>query len=278
MPAWSGSPRRTWPISARPTPYDHRKQINFHAGDPFDAEPYQRAFWTMIRDTFLDGDWFTRLVMAAYPDYFLLRFGEATLREDFCGRLSKELFLQRHDVDYFIGPHTDVPARIFTCIFAFADRRGFESYGTQLLRPVDPYVRCWGRSHYLPEGFEVAKVADYAPNNFLLFFKTRQSFHSVKTIGPDVPNRRYGMQFQLYEPRGGLFRDLSHPDLMEGRPQGDRSVIVARHRDLHVSPSAKNRGYVRSHHRRTDPSRARRSRGHSVDRSGSAGATAAGGR
>jgi len=202
-----------------PTPYDHRKQINFHTGDAFEAEPHERAFWSTMRDVFLDGDWFPRLALAAYPDYFLLRFGEAAQSDGFWSRLNKELFLQRHDVDYFIGPHTDIPVRIFTCIFSFADRRGFESYGTQLLRPHDPDVRCWGRSHYLPEGFDVVKVADYAPNNCLLFFKTRQSFHSVKTIGPDVPNRRYGMQFQLYEPKGGLFKDLSHPDLMEGRPK-----------------------------------------------------------
>lgn len=202
-----------------PTPYDHRKQINFHLDDEFEASAEARTFWTMIRSTFLDGDWFFRLVVGKYPDYFLLRFGEALVRDDFAGRLRKELFLQRHEPGYFIGPHTDVPGRIFTCIFSFSDRPGFESYGTQLLRPVDPYVRCWGRNHYLPEGFEVAKTADYSPNNFLLFFKTRQSFHSVKTIAPDVPNQRYGMQFQVYEPPRGVFSDLSHPDLMEGRHQ-----------------------------------------------------------
>jgi hypothetical protein len=203
-----------------PTPYDHRKQINF-AADAFDASPSARAFWGMIRATFLDGDWFPKLVIDKYPDYFLIRFGEAMLRDDFLGRLRKELFLQRHDPDYFIGPHTDVPGRIFTCIFSFCDRPGFESFGTQLMRHQDPYVRCWGRNHYLPEGFEVVKTADYSPNNFLLFFKTRQSFHAVKTITADVPNQRYGMQFQLFEPPGGVFRDLSHPDLMEGRHKKD---------------------------------------------------------
>jgi hypothetical protein len=78
----------------------------------------------------------------------------------------------------------------------------------------NPLVRCWGNDHHKPDDFVVRKVAPYRPNNFLLFFKTRQSFHAVKAIDATVPNQRYGMQFQLYEPPRGLFQDLSEPDLM----------------------------------------------------------------
>ena len=60
----------------------------------------------------------------------------------------------------------------------------------------------------------VRKVVPYRPNNFLLFFKTRHSFHSVRPIDGAVPNQRYGMQFQLYEPGTGVFTDLSEPDLL----------------------------------------------------------------
>ncbi len=59
------------------------------------------------------------------------------------------------------------------------------------------------------------KLVPYRPNNFLLFFKTRHSFHSVAAVGEDVPNQRYGMQLQFHEPQGGVFRDLSEPDLMQ---------------------------------------------------------------
>jgi hypothetical protein len=106
---------------------------------------------------------------------------------------------------------------VFTCIFSFAEKPGFEEFGTQLLTHRDPLARCWGDAHHGMDDFTVAGTAEYRPNNFLLFFKTRQSFHAVKTISADVPNSRYGMQFQCYEPRGGLFRDLSRPDLMEDR-------------------------------------------------------------
>ena len=81
-------------------------------------------------------------------------------------------------------------------------------------RPEPPLIRCWGNDHYAPDNFVVKGIAPYKPNNFLLFFKTRQSFHSVKAITNEVPNQRYGMQFQFYEPGNGLFKDLSVPDLM----------------------------------------------------------------
>jgi hypothetical protein len=57
----------------------------------------------------------------------------------------------------------------------------------------------------------------YRPNGFLLFFKTRHSFHSVPAIDETLPTKRYGMQFQLYEPGTGVFTDLSEPDLLVPR-------------------------------------------------------------
>ncbi len=199
------------------TPYHTRKQINFHAGDLFAAPPDQQAFWAQLRAAFLDDDWFTRLVFAKYPDYFALRFGDLMHDEDCFSLFRKEMFLQRHEPGYYIGPHTDIPTRVFTCIFSFADRPGFEEYGTELLVHQDRLTRCWGNDHYAPEDFIVRKVAPYRPNNFLLFFKTRHSFHAVKAITDAVPNQRYGMQFQFYEPPDGLFHDLSDPDLMKIR-------------------------------------------------------------
>ncbi len=196
------------------TPYWARKQINFHRNEIFQAAPAQQGFWEAIKQCFLADDWFAKLIVAAYPDYFLLRFGEIAATSEFSGLLNKELFLQRHEPGFYIGPHTDIPTRIATCIFAFADRPGFEEYGTQLCVHRNPLVRCWGNDHHKPDDFVIRKVAPYRPNNFLLFFKTRQSFHAVKAIDSAVPNQRYGMQFQLYEPPRGLFVDLSEPDLM----------------------------------------------------------------
>jgi len=197
------------------TPYFARKQINFHEQHLFNASPEQHAFWQELQDVFLTDNWFEKTVMAKYPDFFRLRFGDLVDEADFFSMFKREMFLQRHEPGYYIGPHTDIATRVFTCIFSFAARPGFEEFGTELLVPKDRMARCWGNDHYAPELFTVQKLAPYKPNNFLLFFKTRHSFHAVRDITHDVPNQRYGMQFQFYEPVGGLLRDLSAPDLME---------------------------------------------------------------
>lgn len=196
------------------TPYFLRKQINFHRNEEFDASAEDAEFWDGLKNCFLSDEWFEKLVFNKYTEYFRLRFGDFADNGKFFGSFRKELFLQRHDPGYFIGPHTDIPTRVFTCIFSFADKDGFEQFGTELCSHKDPLVRCWGCDHYSPDDFLVEKVAPYKPNNFLLFFKTRHSFHSVPAIDDSVPNQRYGMQFQFYEPEGGLFKDLSAPGLM----------------------------------------------------------------
>ncbi|MDY6781167.1 MAG: 2OG-Fe(II) oxygenase [Cyanobacteriota bacterium] len=222
------------------TPYEARKQINFHAKHELIANDQEKEFWEEIKECFLKDRWFENLVLNKYKDYFAIRFGELIETDNFFEKFQRQLFLQRHEPGYYIGPHTDVPTRVFTCIFSFADAPGFEEYGTQLCVHKDPMVRCWGNNHYSPDDFIVRKVAPYKPNNFLLFFKTRQSFHAVKTINERVPNQRYGMQFQLYEPPQGIFTDLSAPDLLtmkhhkkETPPEGDSAYN-------HIKKMAKN--------------------------------------
>jgi len=209
-------PEESSNVSAR-TPYFARKQIDLATASGFEASPEATAFWARLRETFLAGNWFERLVVAKHEAYFRLRFGDLVDDEDFYSLMCRELFVQRHEPGFLIGPHTDLPTRIFTCIFSFAEREGFDDYGTQLLAHKDRLVRCWGTDHHTAQDFVVRKLVPYRPNNFLLFFKTRHSFHSVAAVDEHVPNQRYGMQFQFHEPQGGVFRDLSEPDLMEFR-------------------------------------------------------------
>lgn len=209
-----GDPGREWMSAATSkrlkttTPYETRKQI--------DVDTIDDPLWASISSCFLDDHWFEGVVAAKFPEFFLLRFGELAGTPELFDRCTRDLFVQRHDVGYSIGPHTDLPTRIFTCIFSFADREGLDEYGTVLMRPDDPLTRCWGNDHHDFEGFQVAKVAPYVPNGFLLFFKTRQSFHAVRLID-DAAGDRYGMQFQLHEPGGGVFHDLSEPHLLDTR-------------------------------------------------------------
>lgn len=217
------------PIRVNSTPYYRRRQINLSQGlADLPSEAY-REFWQTLRDCFMGSDhWFENLIIQKYKAYFEIRFGDLLKQPDFCDKFKTEFFLQRHRPGYYIGPHTDVPTRVFTCIFSFADREGFEEYGTQICAPKNPMQRCWGNKHHSWDGFDVVKVSPYKPNNFFLFFKTRQSFHAVKTIDTDIPNERYGMQFQFYEPATGLFEDLSTPDLMQAKHHRQSKPTSAR--------------------------------------------------
>lgn len=216
------NPGREWATAKtmrrlrQPTPYDHRRQINFET-DEYDASDGVKRFWADLSGAFLADDWIARAAYEAYPAYFDVRFGEAVLEPQFFRRLQRRLFVQRHEPGFSLGPHTDSPHRVFTCIFSFASETGFERYGTQFLRPKDPDVRCSGDLHHNYEDFDVVAEAPYAPNSLVLFFKTRQSFHCVPYIEPGIPNDRFGMQIGYYEPPTGVFKDLSRPDLMEKR-------------------------------------------------------------
>jgi hypothetical protein len=194
------------------SPYDHRLQINFHVGHKYEATPETKQFWRSVSDVFLADQWFTKLIYSKFPAYFLLRYGELVNQPNFFDMFRRENFLQRHEPGYYIGPHTDIPTRVFTCLFTFADKPGSEEAGTLLLRHKDPNVRCEGVQHYTNwEDFEVVKEAPYRPNGFMLFFKTPQSWHAVRKITEDCTNQRFGMQFQFYEPRQ-LFRYLTRDE------------------------------------------------------------------
>lgn len=158
---------------------------HFHLDQKFVAPEDQQAFWNDIKACFLADNWFPDMVRAKYPAFFSLRFGDLAKEADFPEHFYRELFLQRHEPGYNIGPHTDIPTRVFTCIFSLAREEGYQEYGTELLVPKNPMERCWGSDHYGTEGFEVKKLAPYKPNNFLLFSKTRHSFHSVEAHGQD---------------------------------------------------------------------------------------------
>jgi aryl-alcohol dehydrogenase-like predicted oxidoreductase len=200
------------------TPYQRRTQIYIDRLEETSCPPEALDFWKMIGGVF-SGDWFPRLVESRYPEYFAFRYGENVLRDDFWDRCRSMLFVQRHEADYFLGPHTDLPGRIFTCIFSFPETAGFEQHGTQLLRYRAPYVVANGHRHFDFDEFETVKTAEYKPNNFLLFFKTAHSFHCVNRLPDGIVSQRYGMQFQFHEPSQGLLRDLEAPTSAQHRPR-----------------------------------------------------------
>jgi hypothetical protein len=65
------------------TPYYARKQINFHANEPYEATSEEGAFWNSITRIFLQDYWFENLVCNKYPEYFSIRFGDLMQEPDF---------------------------------------------------------------------------------------------------------------------------------------------------------------------------------------------------
>ncbi len=176
-----------------------------------------RSVFGDVSRALMEGDWFAQQICAKYPEYFQIRFGEAMADDRFFARLENRLTIHHHERGFKMGAHTDGPHRVFTGIFAFAPGPGYEDYGTELMRPRDPDVRCYGDLTHDRDEFERAKLAPYSPNRLLVMFKTRQSFHSVREIDRDIPQRRYGMQLAYYEPSKGVFRELSRPELMRDK-------------------------------------------------------------
>lgn len=211
------------------TTYDKRFQFDLSPG----RNELSDRLWGQLGAAFSDLNWLGPVLQRRFPDYFSLRFGDLSRIDGFWGRLNSDVFLQRLDPGYRLDAHTDVPARVATCIFSFASTDGYERCGTQLLIPKNPLWRCWGNLHHPLDDFEVAQVAPYKPNAALVFFKTRHAWHSVGTEAASAPDGRFGMQVQVSEAGNGTLIDLSEPELMRNRqllPVGrmDRAYRVVR--------------------------------------------------
>jgi hypothetical protein len=193
------------------TPYWLRKQIKITGAMEEIRDIRMRIIWGIVYAVFNEEDWWFNLVRRLFPLYFAIRYGAFSKAPDFRSFFRSEHFLQRHERNYHIGPHTDVPTRVATCIFSFADRPGLDQFGTQICAPKDRFMCCSGRKHHEHENFNVVKLAPYKPNNAFLFLRTQHSFHSVAPFHEDVPNGRFGMQFQIYEQGAGIFKDSSAP-------------------------------------------------------------------
>ncbi|WP_295543973.1 hypothetical protein [uncultured Thiohalocapsa sp.] len=214
MPDAFGDPVWTRRLKFK-TWYDRRFQRSLaqRARNPQD----DRLLWQALAAVFTDVEFLAHVLDAALPDYLALRFGDARRSPGFWQRLQVQAFTQRHAPGYRLEAHTDIPTRVATIIFSFADSTDHERAGTLLLRPKDPLQVCSGNLHYPLAGFELATIAPYRPNTALLFFKTRHSWHAVSPEAHKAPNGRYGMQVQLYEPDGGVLNDLSEPDLLRNK-------------------------------------------------------------
>lgn len=223
--------------------YDRRFQLDL---DP-DHREVDVGPWSTIGDAFADPSWLGPVLRRRHPEYFEFRFGDIDAIErdgstaGFWSRLHTRAFLQRHEPGFRLDAHTDIPTRIATCIFSLPVEPGHEDAGTRLLEPLDPRWRCTGNSHHPIDGFRVVTIAPYAPNTCLVFFKTRDSWHSVPPEAATVPGGRFGMQVQLYEPDEGAVLDLSAPDLVRNGQFRDPTVATRVRRKVRSMSGAARR-------------------------------------
>ena len=130
-------------LTKNKTPYHLRNQINFYENQEFDSPEETKKLWETIQRVFLEDYWFVELIHKKFPEYFDIRFGNFFKKSNY-KHFESQMFLQRHQESYSIGPHTDIANRIFTCIFALASETGYEQYGTEILEPLESNESCWG--------------------------------------------------------------------------------------------------------------------------------------
>jgi len=179
--------------------YTRRQELSI-PGEEARLDPEQREFW-MAMHALICGSGFARVLLARFGPYARARFGaklgEASFVDD---HLLGTMLLNRHDPDYFLGPHTDRYEKVFTALFYFPERAGLDALGTSLYRPREPGFSCKGVAHHDPAGFELRETLPYRPNSALIFARTDVMFHGVHPLTADdlQGSRRRGIQMQFF--------------------------------------------------------------------------------
>jgi hypothetical protein len=194
---------RTWhnpgPPELRFGNYEHRKEIVV----PEEAErllPGQREFWSAMAALICGSD-FARMLLERFPEYARARFGDQLDDPSFVDDCMRgTMILNRHDAGYYLGPHTDRPEKVFTCVLYFPESEGLDHLGTTIYRPLDPTFTCSGIGHHDPALFEPIGTAPYRPNSMLIFPVTDVMFHGVRpfTEGELHGSQRRGIQMQIW--------------------------------------------------------------------------------
>jgi hypothetical protein len=160
----------------------------------------QREFWQALSGYLGSAD-FARLLLARFENHYRRQFGPAFDQPDFVERLRPGLVVNRHEPDYYLGPHTDRHEKVVTCVFYMPEREGLDHLGTTIYRPLEAGMRCRGFFHHDPARFEPIATSPFRPNSMLIFARTDVFFHGVHrlTRGELDDSERRGFQLQFYE-------------------------------------------------------------------------------
>ena len=180
--------------------YKIRKQIDLHDIKKSSRDDEAHRFWKNIHDVILKDGWYLKLINKKYAIYFATHFGPLCRDDAWTDDrwTVKDFFVQRHDIDYYIGPHTDTDDRVFTNIWTFPKENTHENIGTALYTAMPGDLSPGGR-HYGWKNFSKQAQMPFRKNCLFVFFKSRWAFHAVEKLTDIDETKRYGMQLQVRE-------------------------------------------------------------------------------
>jgi hypothetical protein len=179
--------------------YSRREEIDLRS-EALRLPGGQREFWIAMSELLCGPD-FARVLIERFGPYARARFGSQLEEPSFVeDRLCGSMILNRHDPDYYLGPHTDRNEKVFTCLFYFPERDGLDHLGTTLYRPLERDFSCTGVAHHNPANFERGETMPYRPNSALIFARTDVMFHGVHALTAEElqGSRRRGIQMQFF--------------------------------------------------------------------------------
>lgn len=107
------------------------------------------------------------------------------------GQVFPKWLLTRSLPGYGLGPHPDSARKLLAALFYLPPDDSMTGHGTVILKPnVDePRDHPTQRGRFHTDDFDVEAKAPFAPNTFLAFARTPDSYHMLDPIGADVTHR-----------------------------------------------------------------------------------------
>jgi hypothetical protein len=143
--------------------------------------PSVAAFWEQVFRALKSEALFAAILEKFRPG-FEARFGKAAATPALRERLSRTLLLSHHRPGFFVGPHTDVPGKVVSCIINCAERAGLDHLGTAMYLPKQTDFTSDGTEHLDHALFKRIHVVPFKPNSALIFFRHDALFHGVEPV------------------------------------------------------------------------------------------------
>jgi hypothetical protein len=178
--------------------YAERMEIGLH--DLHRLRSPLAAFWEEIFRALKSPTVFTAILEKFRPG-FEARFGQEAATPALRDRIARTLLICHHRPGYHVGPHTDTPRKVLSCIVNCAERDGLEHLGTAMYLPKQQGLTNEGKDHYDPALFDRIGIVPYRPNSALIFFCEDALFHGVELVTEETlqGSNRPNIQFNLWD-------------------------------------------------------------------------------